>query len=243
MRRARTVLPGGRRGAGASPARRPWRSAGPAAPAAWPPAAARSPRRAGPPPVRGPRARPRRPPSRSGRTPPRHLRRARDGRGAGASPAPARRSAAAGRSRRGSRVGEPARACRRRTRGPARGGSCSPPARPRAARRAARTTTAGAIMSPSATTSSSCCTLPDRMRTSRRSFKLKWRPRSAASASAVFVSGGRWAARRWISVRTAEGASRSALRVRVQVSEICCSIPASRYARPISSTMNGTPSA
>ena len=163
--------------------------------------------------VRGERGR-RRPRWRNGRTPLRRRPRARDERGAAASPAPARRSAAAGRSPRGSRAGEPAPACLPRIRGPARGGSCSPPARPRAAPRAAR---------PRRRAPSGRRARPDRPpahpprsggATSRRSFKLKLRPMIAASASAVLVSIGRCAARRWISVRTAEGASRSALRVK-----------------------------
>ena len=57
------------------------------------------------------------------------------------------------------------------------------------------------------------------------------------------VSSGRRAARREMSVLTAEGTSRSALRASVHVPSICWIMPASRYAKAISSTMNGTPSA
>ena len=67
-----------------------------------------------------------------------------------------------------------------------------------------------------------------RASTSRRSSRLNRRPRMAASASSAFVSSGRCAARREISVRTADGTSRSALRASRHTPSICWIMPPSR---------------
>ena len=83
---------------------------------------------------------------------------------------------------------------------------------------------------------------PTRARIARRSRRLKLRPRIAASPSAALVRAGSRAARRSMSVRTADGTSRAALRPSRHSPSICWSVPASRCVRASSSTMNGTPS-
>ena len=83
---------------------------------------------------------------------------------------------------------------------------------------------------------------PSRDRIARRSRRLKLRPRIAASPSAALVRAGRRAARRSMSVRTADGTSRAALRPSRHWPSICWRVPASRCVRASSSTMNGTPS-
>ena len=83
---------------------------------------------------------------------------------------------------------------------------------------------------------------PTRARIARRSRRLKLRPRIAASPSAALVRAGSRAARRSMRVRTADGTSRAALRPRRHSPSTCWSVPASRWVRASSSTMNGTPS-
>ena len=83
---------------------------------------------------------------------------------------------------------------------------------------------------------------PIRARIARRSRRLKLRPRIAASPSAARVPAGSRAARRSMSVRTADGTSRAALRPSRHSPSTCWSVPASRCVRASSSTMNGTPS-
>ena len=65
----------------------------------------------------------------------------------------------------------------------------------------------------------------------------------AASARFCFVSSGSRAARRWISVRTADGSRRAAFWASVHMPSSSWIIPISRYVRASSSTMKATPSA
>ena len=131
-----------------------------------------------------------------------------------------------------------------RTRAPARAGSCSRPRSPPRAGSAGRPRRPG-VSVVGERRRVRLAAVHTGSRPPRRSFRLKRRPSTAACGQRAASSpreraqlGGRSGS------CTAEGTSRSALRGRAATSRRSAgSCPASRYARAISSTMNGTPSA